>query len=414
MASFKALVMGDKLRKDGTYNVKIRITHNRTSVRVATPLYVERSNVTRSLRIKDARIIDATDAIIAEWRRAVIDLGYAIDNLSARELADYLTSHSRDAHGFKLDMVAYTRIVAERKGRRNTRANYITLANSLARFSPLGKLDVSEVTSSFLRRFEEWLRGEGVSPASIHLYMSNLKAVHNAAKLEYNDEDRGLIRITQSPFARYKIPVAPLPEPRAIDLATLQRIADVDDEGAIRSLRNLARDMFMLSFALGGINAVDLYRLPYSAYKGGYIEYHRTKTKGSRLDKAYYRVAVEPEVRPLLERWLDPKKVHLLSLHLRYRTEQSFLIALPRAIKALERIVPYDRPYTYYAARHTYASLARNAVGLDKYTVHELLNHSDNEMRITDRYIERDWQRLYDAHRKVITLVDWSKITNCR
>lgn len=62
------------------------------------------------------------------------------------------------------------------------------------------------------------------------------------------------------------------------------------------------------------------------------------------------------------------------------------------------------------AALLTYASLARNTVGLDKYTVHELLNHSDNEMRITDRYIERDWQRLYDTHRKVITLIDWSKI----
>ena len=61
------------------------------------------------------------------------------------------------------------------------------------------------------------------------------------------------------------------------------------------------------------------------------------------------------------------------------------------------------------AALHTYASLTRNTVGLDKYTFHELLNHSDNEIHITDRYIERDWQRLYDAHRKVITLVDWSK-----
>ena len=57
--------------------------------------------------------------------------------------------------------------------------------------------------------------------------------------------------------------------------------------------------------------------------------------------------------------------------------------------------------------RHTYASLARNVVGLDKYTVHELLNHADAEMRITDRYIERDWQRLYDAHAQIVRLVDW-------
>jgi hypothetical protein len=53
-----------------------------------------------------------------------------------------------------------------------------------------------------------------------------------------------------------------------------------------------------------------------------------------------------------------------------------------------------------------------NAAGLDKYTVHELINHADKEMKITDRYIERDWQRLFDAHAKVVRLVDWGPICN--
>jgi hypothetical protein len=42
--------------------------------------------------------------------------------------------------------------------------------------------------------------------------------------------------------------------------------------------------------------------------------------------------------------------------------------------------------------------------------VHELLNHADKEMKITDRYIERDWQKLFDAHKRIVALVDWSKI----
>lgn len=410
MATFKAIIIGDRLRKDGTYPVKIRITHNRQVVRVSTPFSVSRAGVTRTLQIKDADIIDATDSIIAEWRKAVISLGYTAESMTARELADYLTARSRDARSFRLDIVAYTRIVAERKSRENTRANYITLANSLARYSKTGTIDISEVTASFLRDFEAWLRREGVGAGSIHLYLSNLKAVHNAAKLEYNDEDRGIIRISSSPFLRYKLPSAPLPEPRAIDLATLQRIADLDDEGAINSIRNIGRDMFMLSFALGGINAIDLYRLPYSALKGDYIDYNRTKTKDARADKAYYRVAIAPEIRPLLERWLDPTCKRLLRLHLRYSTEQSFLIALPRAIKAVERIAPAERPYTYYSARHTYATLARNVIGAEMYTVHELLNHSEQAMKITDRYVERDWQRLFNAHLKIVALVDWTKI----
>lgn len=399
------------MRADGTYKVKIRLTHNRATVRIPTPMYVHSRDVTKSLRIRDAAVNDATELIIRGWRECIARLGMAAEQLSARELADYLLAQSVEAQGFRLDVVAYARVVAERKSRANTRASYLTLASALDRYNGGRPLDISEITAAMLLRFEEWLRSEGVSAGTLHLYMSMLKAVHNAAKSEFNDEERGMVRIKLSPFARYKIPTAPLPQPRAIDLATLQRIADLDDESSINSLRNIARDMFLLSFGLGGINAVDLYRLPYAAYKGDYIEYQRTKTKGARADGAWYRVAVAPEVRPLLERYLDPQRKRLLRLYKRYATEQSFLIALPRGVKLIERVVPDTKPYTYYAARHTYATLARNAVGLDKYTVHELLNHSDGDMRITDRYIERDWQRLFDAHQRIVALVDWAKIS---
>ena len=411
MATFKAVVLGDRKRADGTYNVKIRVTHKRQTLKVPTSMYVKSEQMTRSLKLKDQRIIDACDAIIAEWRGVVADLGTTADVLSCADLVEYLRSKTRDAKGFRLDFIAYIRRFAERKTKHNTKASYLTLANALNRYTEGKGLDISDIKVPMLQGFEDWMRKEEIAPGTMHLYMSVLKAAHNAAKLEYNDEDNGVIRIQGSPFARYKMPKAPLPEPRAIDLATLQRIADLDDENAVNSLRNLGRDLFMLSFALGGINAVDLYNLPYSAYKGDYIEYNRRKTQHSRMDKAYYRVAVLPEVRPLLERYLDPTKQRLFRLHLRYCVDKTFLARVPDAIKAVAKVVKSERAYTYYSARHTYATLARNTCAIDMYTVHELLNHSDQAMKITDRYIERDWQRLFDAHAKVVRLVDWTKIS---
>ena len=46
----------------------------------------------------------------------------------------------------------------------------------------------------------------------------------------------------------------------------------------------------------------------------------------------------------------------------------------------------------YYAARHSWATLAVNKVGIDKYTVHAALNHIDEAMKVTDIYIERDFE----------------------
>lgn len=412
MATLKAVIDHSRKRADGTYNVKIRLTHNRQVVRIATPLYVEASLVTRTHRIKDQRIIDATDSIIHEWRGFIAELAIGADALSAKELAEYLRRRSRDMRGFRLNFIDYIRAVGDKRRAANTRATYLTVANALQRFVDSSTIDIAEVTAMMLRKFEAWLKQEGVATGTIHLYMSTLKAAHNYAKLEYNDEDGGVIRVPQSPFSKYKIPAPPAPQPRGIDLKTLQQIADLPDDTRLNSQQNLARDLFMLSFALGGMNIADMYRLPATALKDGYIEYQRKKTEDARADNALYRVAVLPEVRPLLERWLDPTGRRLFRLHLRYSSERNCEIGIAYAVTRLERAVPYERHYTYYAARHTYATLAYNLVGVDMYTVNELLNHSDKALKITARYVERDWGPLFDAHAKVVRLVNWDEI--CR
>lgn len=66
---------------------------------------------------------------------------------------------------------------------------------------------------------------------------------------------------------------------------------------------------------------------------------------------------------------------------------------------------------TFYVARHTWATVARSAaLNIDKYTVHEALNHVDADMRVTDRYIDRDWGVIWQANAAVVGLLDWSAV----
>lgn len=403
MATFKA-VLG-QLRADGTRNVKIRIVARGTNTQVSTSMYVTSKQVTRGGQIKDSQVVDACNDIIHEWRHVVAKLGRAADELDAKELAQLLKQHEQCGSTFRLKFVEHIRDVATTK-RGQTAHNYKVVANSLERYSGRLALDINDITPQVLAHYEQWLQSTGISSATITQYMTLLRSAHNAARLRYNDEDAGVTRVRRMPFTRYKIPMAPAPTSRNIDLATLQAIADLEDEPRSNSRRNLARDCFLLSFALGGMNYADLYNLDYSSYHGDYIEYNRQKTKNSRADKALYRVMIIDEVHSLMQRYFDPRKKKLFRFYARY-TEQSFKEVICAGMKRVEEACPFKRHYIYYAARHTYASLARNVVGLDKYTVHELLNHSDKEMRITDRYIERDWQRLFDAHAKVVKLIKW-------
>jgi integrase len=60
----------------------------------------------------------------------------------------------------------------------------------------------------------------------------------------------------------------------------------------------------------------------------------------------------------------------------------------------------------FYAARHSWATIARNIAKIDKYTVHEALNHVDRDMKTTDIYIDKDFSPIWDANRKVLDLFD--------
>ena len=61
--------------------------------------------------------------------------------------------------------------------------------------------------------------------------------------------------------------------------------------------------------------------------------------------------------------------------------------------------------FIFYISRHSWATIALNKVGIDKYTVHSALNHVDEAMKVTDIYIERDFISQKQANAKVVKYV---------
>ncbi len=110
MATFKAVVQ-DK-RKDGTYQIKIRITHNRVVRRLATNIFVHSSGVTRGLKIKDQDVIDQADELIRNCRKICNNLGIALDSMSTDDLVSHIKLKLQDGGGWRLDFIDYTTKIA--------------------------------------------------------------------------------------------------------------------------------------------------------------------------------------------------------------------------------------------------------------------------------------------------------------
>ena len=428
MATFKYLVLPHQLKADGTYNVKIRVTHNGKSKYIKTPHYVSSVDISKKkekgkekIKIKNQAIVDLMNEVILSYRRKLVEVGSFVDTWDVDQVTKYLTEQNNK--DFKLDIIDYGRKYAnqlEAQGKIGTAKQYKIAMNSLARFAG-ESVDINTITVSFLKSYEKHIREEptykglrsGVSiptkqpkgGRAVSLYMSHLRTLFKAAKLEYNDEDRGIINIPLSPFSRYKIPDINASEHRVLTIEQIQEIINIPymDRKNDDSTFNLAKDVFMLSFALMGMNTADLYEA--TGYSNCIISYNRKKTRTRRKDKALMKIRVEPEIMNLFEKYKGKERVFCFCN--RYKDSDIFNKMINVGLKKIGELIGVPKLNFYYA-RHTMASICANKLNIDIARVDEMLNHSDPKLSLARVYIEKDFTPLWEANRKLIDLFDWS------
>lgn len=119
-------------------------------------------------------------------------------------------------------------------------------------------------------------------------------------------------------------------------------------------------------------------------------------------------VDVPPMLKPLIEKYRDKSSKRVFNFYQYYANDKGFNKAINRGLKEIGSELAID-DLEFYAARHSWATLAINKVGIDKFTVHAALNHVDESMRVTDIYIERDFQNENKANAKVVKYVFGTK-----
>lgn len=415
--TFKAVVYAHHKKEDGTYNVKIRVTHNRLKRHISTNIFVTAKDLTRGLKIKNAAIADQLKKQVEQLQQ----ISATIPQVRARamsvdEVMSYIDNYEKQHGTYRLDFIKFGRQVVQEMlncNRVGTGKYYESALNALERFLKRDHLDISEVTVKLLEDFHNFIINEPARPNRVKgnrapsSYLGAMRILHNKAKERYNDEDAGIIRIPLSPFKRFKVPKQPATRKRSITVEQLQAIMQVQNGKTVDSRITTARDVFLLSFALIGMNGVDLYNA--TEYDGKRITYKRTKTRTRRQDEAKISVKVEPCVKPLLEKYLDPTGERVFTFHKRYSSFQSMCANINLGLKTIGKMkgVQVD-DLEFYAARHTWATLARNKANIDKATIHEALNHVDEQMRVTDIYIDKDYSQQDEANRKVLELVQFT------
>lgn len=419
MITFKAIVIPNNRRKDGTYPVKIRVTFKGVTRRLPTTMVCTASDLTRSLKIKNADILNKSDELIGQMRKVAMGLSpFDLENHDVDWVVDRIKQVLK-GESFRLDFFEWADRAIEEKAE-TTRKSYITALNSFEMFLGTRSIDINDITRTLLLQYVEWCNKQpkmtycpktGSFKPSSKARINNRQASVNCIMLahifekardRYNDEDTGKILIPRQPFSKIEKTIPPSRGgQKNLGRDLMQRIISYETDDPVM---RIALDVFIVSFGMMGSNMADLYGA--EPFRSDTWEYNRSKTKNRRKDKSEMRVDLPEELLPHVARLRGKGPWWLNELHHLKSNKDDCTRKVNECLTKWCEANEVAR-FTFYAARHTWASLARKA-GVEKATIDECLAHK-GMFDMADIYAERDWEGMQKANRKVLDMFQWKR-----
>lgn len=410
MITYKPIIIPGGRRKDGTWPVKIRVTFKSQSRRLPTTLVCTDADLTRSGRIKNATILQKADELIQRMRTTTASLSpFTLEAWDVDRVVEHIR-YSLTAESFSLDFIAFGREYIKGKDE-GTRASYTTALNAFTRFLGKESIDVNDITRTLLVEFQEWADAQGrvfynyrkgiyqdtgkqtAEGGNSGRWVQRLGHIFQKAKERYNDEDAGRILIPRSPFNFVPKKKVIHKGQGCLPVEVLQKVIDARPENRQERISLAA---FVVSFGTMGANLADLYEgIP---AQRPYWRYFRRKTTKRRTDRAEVIVAIAGEIEAFIK---------ILQEEPGLRLWKSSRIADTQVNKYLRQWAEREgvEPFTFYAARHSWATIARR-LGVEKATIDEALGHI-GDYKVADIYAERNWSLAWEANRKVLAEFRW-------
>lgn len=380
-------------------SIKIRFTFKKKPIMVSTGIRVlpkqwDDSKQCIINHTKKKQLNDFLQTRMTQISSQIIELEmtHKLNNYSPSELKSLLEGKSIATRD---NFVAFFTKYYEAKPILGTRQSYALTLSRLHSFdTELDTRVLSDINVDYIRRFDTFL-AQTCRRNARNVHHRNIRAAINGAI----DEELTTIY----PYRKFRIKQEATRK-RALSVEELRMLRDFPVEEHIQKYR----DMFMLSFYLIGINAVDLFSLPKDALHNERIDYTRAKTHKQ------YSIKVEPEAMEIIQRYAGTDHlINILDERTRYRDFQHRMNDGLKCIGAVARVgrggrkvyQPMFPDLSQYWARHTWASIA-SELDIPKETIAAGLGHGSNS--VTDIYIKYDYRKVDAANRKIIDYVNSS------
>ena len=386
MTTLKTAVVPAKVLKSGKHKIRIAIGHKHE-----TRYMVTRFEIDDISYFRDGQVAGTPNAshINTKLRNLMNSYQEALDRINTNsytctQLLEYLSNIKQGSTTFSVASSDFINDM-EKEGRRSTAELYKRTCNY---FIESIKYDImlDGITPKIIKDFDLFLKNKkNLNPTTRGIHMAHMKAIINQSIRDKR------VKYETHPLEYYEKPYSSV---RELDI-TVEELKLIRDAEIKEKSQRVARDLFMLSYYLGGINLIDLLQLNFKGAKS--VEYVREKSKNTKKGEKKICFSIPDEAIPIIQEWMGRNGKLNFGYKYRYENLRNYIT---KELQKLAQRLGIESHIVYYSARKSFVQHGFE-LGIPLETLEYCIGQSMKANRPIFNYVKIMRKHADEAMRKV-------------
>lgn len=376
MTTFSIVIVPTKRLANGKHRIRIAVAHQAQTRYIATPFILDSISQLKKGRVvrheNAAQINLCLQRTINEYILILSSIKHA-NQLTCTQLIHSIQEEERKKY-LTFDVIAKEFLsTLQSESRIKSYKLYKTAISHFNRFlKKEHDIPLEQIRPSHIHQYQNFLEKRELSSTTVRIYLTLIKVILNyAIKMDY-------IHYKVHPFAACILPSSRI---RNLDL-TVDELKSLRDVSLKEQNLLIVRDLFMLTYYLGGINLKDL--LDYHFEENNLIlSYIRHKTYRTKHGENEIVFSIQPEAQQIISKYRTDKGFLKFGPYKSYNKVYSLIY---RYLTRIAREAGITSSISYYSARKSFAQHGYN-IGIQIETIEYCIGHSMKSNRPIGNYI---------------------------
>ena len=397
MATLSPTIFKAKQLSNGKHKIRIAVRHRHETSYIITPYIIDDLS-----QFKNGQVVKRFDADIINMQlrnllnkyQEILNDTNGLAMLSSRELKNRLVNYSEKDENIAIGIICKEYVKELREDDRSGYAELIERCGKYFIEFAKGDIAAKDITPITIMNFERFLRNKKkLNQTTTGMYLVRLRVLTNLARKRY------FVKQDIPPFQDCKIPQS---LERNLDLS-VEQFCKLKTYMPKSKIESIAKDLWFLSFYLGGINLIDILSIKFSNDKE--IEYIRTKTKNTKRGDKRIGISIPIEALNIINKYKSDDN----SLNFGYSfTYRNFNRYIARTLQKIGKNIEIHR-LCFYSARKSFVQYGFElGIPLEvlEYTIGQSMKQNRpiyNYIRIMRKHSDEAMKKILEYTKKAAT-----------